>query len=305
MHVHDHHGHGHSGNQRRVFWAALLTTVFMVAEAVGGILSGSLALLADAGHMLLDAAALILAWFAFRLSVKGHDTRRTYGYHRFQILAAFVNGLTLIVIAVWIVTEAAERVANPVPVLGEPMLVIALLGLLVNAVVFLILHGADANNLNIRGATLHVLGDMLGSGAAVAAATVILLTGWMPIDPILSVLVAVLVLRAAWSVVRMSGHVLLEGVPEDVDLDEIRQTVAGSSADIFDVHHVHAWLLTSERPMLTLHAKIRDGADLDETLACAHAALHERFGIAHATIQLEVGACPDAEHDDGEAASAT
>ncbi len=194
-------------NQRRVGWAALLTGGFMVVEAVGGVLSGSLALLADAGHMLTDAAALALAWLAFRIARRPSDWKRTYGFHRFQVLAAYSNGLTLFFIALAIAYEAFQRLREPAEVLGGPMLAVAVLGLVVNIAAFLVLHGADRESLNVRGAMLHVLGDLLGSAAAIVAALVILWTGWTPIDPLLSVLVAVLILRSAWFLVgRVRPH---------------------------------------------------------------------------------------------------
>lgn len=281
------------GNERRVFWAMLLTGVFMVAELAGGILSGSLALLADAGHMLADFISLALAWGAFRLGRKKADLRRSYGYHRFQVLAAFVNGLTLFLIAVWIVIEAVKRIAQPTEVLASPMLVIALLGLLVNVAAFVILRSGDQTNLNMRGAALHVIGDMLGSIAAIAAALLILWTGWMPFDPILSVLVAVLILWGAFTVVRESGHILLEGTPEDVDPIDLRDRLKATVPQVTDIHHVHIWSLAGERPVLTLHAVLADEANHDETLTALHQTLEECFGIAHATIQLEHSCCPE------------
>ena len=176
---HSHPTHAAADNERRVFWTLLLTAGFMVAEILGGIAAGSLALLADAGHMLTDAASLTLAWLAFRIGRRPQDTRRTYGYHRFQVLAAFVNGVTLIAVVGWIAIEAARRLLAPAPVAGGLMLVIAGLGLLVNIAAFAILHGGDRDNLNIRGAALHVMGDLLGSVAAIAAGAVIYATGWM------------------------------------------------------------------------------------------------------------------------------
>ena len=187
------HGHGHEhGNERRVLWALLLTVTFMAAELIGGLLAGSLALLADAGHMITDAGALFLAWHAFRVSRRPATPDRSYGHDRFQVLAALINGAALFVVALWIIFEAAGRLRSPVAVLGGPMLLVAALGLAVNIAAYCILHGAGQDNLNIKGALLHVLGDMLGSAAAIVAACVILLTGWTPIDPILSVLVALL-----------------------------------------------------------------------------------------------------------------
>src|SRR5690606_32647310 len=182
--------HSDADNRRRVQVALVLTATFMVVEVVGGLLSGSLALLADAGHMLTDTMALTLAAVAFHVSARPADAKRSFGYHRFQILAAFVNGLTLLVIVGWILFEALTHFMNPPAVQADVMLTIAVAGLLVNVVVFGILHGGDRENLNIRGAALHVLGDLLGSVAAIVAAVVILATGWMPIDPLLSVVVA-------------------------------------------------------------------------------------------------------------------
>jgi len=190
--------HSHApNNERRVLWAALLTGGFMFAEVIGGIVAGSLALLADAAHMLTDTGSLVLAYFAFRISRRPANWTRSYGYDRFQIVVAFANGLTLFFLITWIIYEAIQRLIVPVTVLGGPLLIIATLGLAINIVAFWILHGGDRDNLNIRGATVHVLGDLLGSVAALAAGVVIVLTGWTPIDPLLSVLVALILARSA------------------------------------------------------------------------------------------------------------
>ena len=290
----DRHDHDHTGDERRVLWATVLIGCFMVVEVVGGVLSGSLALISDAGHMLTDFAALALAWFAIRLSRRQADIRRSYGYHRFQVLAAFVNGISLVAIAVWIVVEAGRRLADPVEVLAGPMLVVASLGLLVNVAAFAMLRHGSHGNLNLRGAALHVLGDLLGSLAVIVASVVILLTGWTPIDPILSVFVALLIVAAAFPVVRRSGHILLEGTPENVDPAELRDRLRSAVPQIIDIHHVHIWSLTGGRPVLTLHAVLGDEADHDGALAALHGSLEELFGISHATIQLERGHCPDA-----------
>lgn len=203
-----------NSNMRRVIIALILTAVFMVVEVIGGILSQSLALLADAGHMLTDTMALALAAVAFQVSRRPADGRLTYGYQRFQILAAFVNGLSLLAIVGWILFEAFSRFMSPRDVLGETMLVVAAAGLVVNVISFVVLHGGDQENMNIRGAALHVAGDLLGSVAAIVAAVVIVYTGWMAIDPILSVAVAALILKSAWTLVKRSAHVLLEGRPD-------------------------------------------------------------------------------------------
>ncbi|WFM70462.1 cation diffusion facilitator family transporter [Halomonas sp. CKK8] len=286
-HDHDHSHHAGQDSQRRLAWAILLTGGFMVAEVVGGILSGSLALLADAGHMLTDTAALALAWFAARISRRPADEKRSFGYHRVQILAAFVNGLTLIAIVVWIFIEAIRRLLSPVEVMGTPMLAIAALGLLVNLVVFIILHAGDRDNLNIRGAALHVLGDLLGSVAAIVAALVILATGWMPIDPLLSMLVALLILRSAWKLTRESGHILLEGAPDELDAATLRREIPEQLEAVCNVHHVHVWSLTPGRHLVSLHAAIEEGEDRQAALVAIRSLLVERYGLDHATIQLE------------------
>jgi cobalt-zinc-cadmium efflux system protein len=296
---HDHGEHGHaapavtSDSERRVFWVMVLTAGFMVVEIVGGIVSGSLALLADAGHMLTDCGALALAWAAFRLGRRPPDGARSYGYHRMPVLVAFANGLTLMFIVLWIVVEAIERLGAPPAIQGETMLVVAAAGLVVNVIGFAILHGGDRSNLNMRGAALHVLGDLLGSVATVAAAVVILSIGWRPIDPLLSILVALLVLRSAWMLVSQSGHILLEGTPPDIDVAALRSAVRESAAEVEDVHHVHAWSLADDRRLVTMHVSVRRGSDHDATLATIKRVLRERFGLAHATIQIEWEDCPD------------
>jgi len=305
-HGHDdhHHGHGHShaptvtaDSERRVRWAMALTGGFMLVEVVGGVLSGSLALLADAGHMLTDLAALALSWFAFRLGRRPADSQRSYGWRRFEVLAAYTNGVALFAIAGWITVEAVSRFFDPVPVMAWEMLVVAVLGLLVNLASFRILshggHGDGHANLNVRSAALHVMGDLLGSVAAIAAASIIMATGWTPIDPILSVLVALLILRSAWAIVAESGHILLEGTPQGLDPGKVGAVVRGVDG-VTDVHHVHTWSLTTERPLVTLHAVLAETADHTTTLCEIQGALLDRFGIEHATVQIERESCGDA-----------
>ncbi len=286
------HAHDHRG-ERRLFWALVLTGGFMVAEVAGGIVAGSLALLADAGHMLTDTLALALAWSAVRLSRKPRDARRSYGYHRLQVLAAFVNGVALIAVVGWIAIEAVRRVFQPVEVQGGLMLAVAVMGLLVNVAAFLILRGAGGENLAVRSAIVHVLGDLLGSLAAIAAALVIVLTGWMPIDPLLSLVVAALILQSAWSVVRKAGHILLEGTPDWLDVEDLKRRLKEAVPEVLDAHHVHAWMLTAERPLMTLHARVREGADHHRVLLAVTRFLEERYGIGHATVQIEPAECVD------------
>ncbi|MDZ7747916.1 MAG: cation diffusion facilitator family transporter [Halofilum sp. (in: g-proteobacteria)] len=301
MHAHEHsHDHEHgTGDRGRLLAALALTGTFMVVEAVGGWLAGSLALIADAAHMLTDTASLLLAWIAFRVSDRPADRRRTFGYHRFPVLAAFVNGLALVAIVGWIGYEAVARLLEPTPVLGGTMLAIAVAGLVVNVAAFVLLHGGSRTSLNMRGAALHVLGDLLGSVGAIVAAGVIVVTGWTPIDPILSVVVALLVLRSAWYLLREATHVLLEGAPDEVDPAEIERVLPGAVAGISEVHHVHAWSLSPERPMLSLHARATGEVEHDRLVARIKRVLRERFGIGHATLQIEYGEeCVDQRAED-------
>ena len=288
------HDHSHTGNQRRLQIALVITALFTIVEAVGGLVTRSLALLADAGHMLTDSMALALAVFAFAISARPADRKRSFGYHRFQVLAAFVNGITLIAIVAWILIEAVRRLFDPPTVLGDTMLVIAVAGLVVNVIAFWILHGGDQDNLNMRGAALHVLSDLLGSVAAIAAAIVIINTGWMPIDAILSVVVAALIFRSAWYVVRHSAHILLEGSPEWLDVADIRSRLAAELPEVHDVHHVHVWGLTQQKLMLTMHLVLDSNApDPTATIRDVKRILAEDYGIEHSTIEIETHECAD------------
>ena len=281
-------------NRKRLRIALVLTGAFMLVEVVGGVLSGSLALLADAGHMLTDSLALALALLAFRLSLRPADPKRSYGYHRFQTLAAFVNGLGLLGIVLWILIEAAGRLLAPPPIQGGMMLAVAAGGLLVNFVVFLILHGGDQENLNMRGAMLHVIGDLLGSIAAISAAVVVILTGWLPIDPLLSVVVAGLILRSAWQLVRRSAHILLEGTPETLDVSGMQQSLMAALPQIASIHHVHVWGLTPQRLMLTMHVSLNgDIRDATIVVRKIKQVLQAEFGIRHSTIEFELDDCAD------------
>ena len=269
-HQHDHHDHDHGhahvheaneSNFKRVVIALVLTGTFMVVEVVGGIISGSLALLADAGHMLTDTMALALAAAAFHVSKRPADGKLTYGYQRFQILAAFVNGLTLLLIVGWILFEAVHRVIRPRDIGGETMLLVASIGLAVNVISFAVLHRGDQDNLNIRGAALHVAGDLLGSVAAIVAAIVIIYTGWTLIDPILSVAVAFLILRSAWALVKRSSHVLLEGAPDWLDVAEMEERIVAGVPGVREIHHVHVWGLTPQQLMMTMHVAIGENVE--------------------------------------------
>jgi cobalt-zinc-cadmium efflux system protein len=294
-HAHD-HSHSHVGpgtDERRLFWAFVIIFVFMLVEVAGGLWSGSLALLADGGHMISDAAALAMSWGALRIGRRPADAMRTYGYRRLEVLVAFVNGCALFVIAGWVIIEAMRRFNTPVAVLGGPMLGIAIAGLLANAVAFWVLSGGNRENLSTRSAWLHVLGDLLGFAIAIVAALVILFTGWSPIDPLLSVVVAVLILRSAGQIVRSSAHILLEGTPSGFNSEALRRDLVSSVPAVLEVHHVHAWLLTQNQPLVTLHVRCAPGADRDTLVVAVSQRLRREFGIAHSTIQVDHTACAD------------
>ncbi|MBB5222530.1 cobalt-zinc-cadmium efflux system protein [Amaricoccus macauensis] len=289
--AHDHAGHSHhhvanAGNARAIGLAAFLTGSFMLVEVVGGLVAGSLTLLADAGHMATDFAALAMAWLAFRVARRPADRTRTYGFDRLAVMAAFINGIALFVVAGWIVIEAVRRLGTPHPVEGGLMLVVAAVGLLVNIAAFWVLSRGDRSNLNVRAAFLHVVSDMLGSVGAILAALIILATGWTPIDPILSVLVSVLILRHAWGVVRDSGHILLEGTPPDFDAGAVAGDLTTAVPEVREVRHLHAWSISEERPVVTLEALLAVGADPERTRQRVKARLAERFGFNHATVEV-------------------
>ena len=244
--------------------------------------------------MLTDTMALALAAVAFHVSKRPADGRRTFGYQRFQIIAAFVNGLSLLVIVGWILFEAVRRFISPSDVMGTMMLMVAAAGLVVNIIAFTVLHGGDRDNLNIRGAALHVAGDLLGSVAAIVAAIVIIYTGWMAIDPILSIAVAFLILKSAWALVRQSGHVLLEGAPDWLDRAEMQDRIREAVPTVEEIHHVHVWGLTPQDLMLTMHVKLLESsANPTDIVRQVKAVLRDGYGIGHSTIEVETSDCAD------------
>jgi cobalt-zinc-cadmium efflux system protein len=293
------HHHEHAGEtgtvvrERKLLIAVVLTTGMMLVEVGGGWWSGSLALLADAGHMLVDCAALILALLAARMARRPADARRTYGYGRMEVLAGFVNALTQFVLVAFIAYEAIERLFKPVEILSGVMLGVAIVGLLVNLIVLRSLHGHSHEDVNIGAASLHVLGDLLGSVGAIVAALLVRWMGWNWADPLLSVLVSLLILRSALSLLRRSTHILLEGVPEGMDTQEVETALRGSDDAIRDVHHLHVWQLASGSRMATLHLELQEQGDGARALAAVNRTLLERFGIQHATVQIDPGDCPD------------
>ena len=271
---------------RRLQVVLALSAVYMVAEVVGGLVSGSLALLADAGHMFSDVAAVGLSLFAVWLSQQPASAARTYGHHRVEILAALANGVALVVVAVLIVLEAVERLRSPTPVLGGAMLAIASGGLAVNLVSLLVLHGDREEGLNLRGAWLHVLSDALGSLGAVGAGALILAFGWTWADPAASLVIAALVLRASVDLLREAVDVLLEAAPAHIEVADVEEAIV-STRGVAAVHDLHVWTITSGLVSLSCHVRMEPGADGAELLRAIQERLRERFGLEHVTIQLE------------------
>ncbi len=270
---------------RNLRLALAVTVIVLVAEVVGGILSNSLALLADAGHMLTDVAALTLSLFVSWFSMRPETPRRTYGYVRLEILAAFVNGAALLVISAFIAWEAVARLRAPEPVGGGLMLVIALVGLLSNIVAAVALHGASGASLNVRGAYLHVIGDLLGSVGTVLAAVIIRFTGWLPADPLVSLVVTLLIVRGAWRLVREAVDVMLESTPAHISLGGVRAQLEAIPG-VESVHDLHVWTVTSGVVAMSAHAIVREPERQQHVLEHVHDVMR-LFGIQHVTIQLE------------------
>lgn len=269
----------------------VLSAAYMVAEAVGGLLTGSLALLADAGHMFSDVAALGLSLFAIWIAQRPPTSTRTYGYYRTEILAALANGAALVALSVYILFEAYERFWNPAEVEAPLMMAIAAGGLVVNLVGLQILSGGRTGNLNVRGAWLHVLTDALGSAQAVLAGGLIWAFGWTWVDPLASVLIALLVIYSSWSLLRESVGVLMEGVPRHIDVDDVRDTLAGIPG-VSGVHDLHVWTITSGMEALSAHLVVREGDERQILLLPqVRKVLHDRFGIHHVTVQVETDDC--------------
>jgi cobalt-zinc-cadmium efflux system protein len=293
------HLHAARGSHGRLAFAFALTLSMLVVEGVGGWWSGSLALLADAAHMLVDAGALALAWGAALLALKPADARRSYGYGRMEVLAGFVNALVQVLLVIAIVYEAIRRLLAPegIHIQSTVMLVVAVIGLAVNGVVLrsLHVHGHAHDDLNTAGARLHVFGDLLGSIATVVAALLVRYLDWAWADPLLSLVVSLLILRGAFVLLRRSSHILLEGVPDGLATDDVRAALAHADPAIVEVHHLHVWQLASGVRMATLHARVCEGGNAQRALRAIQGVLRERFAIGHATVQIESAECVDVE----------
>lgn len=288
-------GHGHevtatNAHRKRLIVVLVITLTVLIAEVIGGLIAGSLALLADAGHMLTDSTGLIMALIAASLAARAATVRRTFGLQRAEVLAALGNALLLVGVAVWVLIMAVERLRNPVEVHSGLMLVVALVGVLANLAGLLVLRPARSKSLNMRGAYLEVFGDLVGSVAVIVAAVLILITGWMPFDAIASLAIVVLIIPRAWSLLREVVDVLLEATPHGVDLAEVRKHITRVRG-VVDVHDLHAWTITSGVPVLSAHVIVdqacisegRSGEVLDRLGEC----LGGHFDVSHCTFQLE------------------
>ncbi len=285
---HDHgaHDHGRGADRRALTIVFVLTSAFVVAEVVGGLVTGSLALLADAGHMLSDSLSLGVALFAVWLAGKSATPNRSFGYKRAEILAALFNGATLVAISIWIFIEAYRRFFEPPEILGGWMLAVATLGLAVNVAGAMILWRSGGESLNLQGALRHVLADVLGSVGAIAAALIILTTGWRYADPVISVLIGLLVLGSSWRLVRDSINILLEGTPPGIDAGEVGRSMAGVPG-VSEVHDLHVWTITSGYPALAAHVLVGRDEDCHARRRDLEEVLAREYGIEHTTLQVD------------------
>lgn len=294
-HHHGHsHGHSHTGNKKALFSSLILISLFMIVEVVGGFVTNSLTLLSDAGHMLSDAASLGLSFFAIKLGERKVTQENTFGFKRFEIIAAALNGLLLMIVSVIIFYEAFHRFFAPPEVKSSGMLLISVIGLIVNIMAaWMLMAGDKEENLNVRSAFLHVMSDVLGSIGAIVAALLIMFFGWGIADPIASVIVSVLIIISGFRVTKESYHILMEGVPSQVDMEKLKNTLRKIPM-VMEVHDLHIWTITSGYPVLSCHLTIRNDAVHDDILFKAQKVLHDEFEIEHSTIQVEKEAngCP-------------
>ena len=281
------HQHEERGESRRALTVVLVMTAgFTVAEVVGGLLTGSLALLADAGHMISDNLSLGLALLAVWLAGRPETPEKSFGYKRAEILAALANGVTLVAISIWIFIEAYSRLREPPEILGGPMLAIATLGLLVNAAGAIVLSRSGSENLNTQGAMRHVVADALGSIGVIIAALVIILTGWRYADPLVSVVIGALILASSWSLLRDSTNILLEATPRDMNAEAVGRRMAGA-AGVAEVHDLHIWTITSGFPALSAHVLVGQNEDCHARRRELEDLLAREYGISHTTLQVD------------------
>ncbi|MDH7799749.1 MULTISPECIES: cation diffusion facilitator family transporter [unclassified Beijerinckia] len=284
---------GQHKNQLR--WALALTTSFMVVEVIGGLWTGSLALLADAAHMLTDAGGLALALIAIRFAERPATPQRTYGYVRAEVLSAMANAVVLLVLSIYILYEAYQRFLNPPDILGGPMLVVAVAGLAVNLISMRLLAGASSESLNVKGAYFEVLSDMLGSLGVIIAALFVMLTGWKLADPIIGAGIGLFIVPRTWILLKQAVHILLEGTPPEVDMALLEKTLLDIKG-VTVVHDLHVWTLTSGLDAMTCHLVVEDMNQARPILIAANEAMDEKFGLTHTTIQIEDQSLREAEH---------
>ncbi len=270
---------------KHLIYSIIIVTVTMLIEAVAGVVSHSLSLLSDAGHMFTDLFTLILSWLAQKFSTKKPDLRRTYGYHRLKILAALTNGLTLFLIAIIIIIESIKRFIVPFEVEWKIMFTAAMFGLVSNIIVFFTLHNKCENNINIKSVVLHVIGDILGSVAAILASIIIMYTGWQVADPILSIFVSIIILNSGYKIIKNSCHVLLEGTPEEISIEKVKDTIMSEFREVIDVCNVHAWSLSDNDFVITMHVKVDKHSN--EIVRGIKTILLEKFKIAHSSVEIE------------------
>lgn len=270
----------------RLKFALVLTFLYMLVEAVGGWLTNSLALIADAGHMLTDVAALTLTLSAIWFASRPATAKKTFGYYRLEILAAFVNGIALVLLSVWVIYEAYERWQTPPPINGMRLTGIAAGGLIVNIIAAKLLHHGHQHDLNMRGAWLHVMGDLLGSATAIVAGILIAAFGWLWADPLCSVLISLIIIFGSWRLIIDSVNVLLEGTPKHIDLAAVESTILETDG-VAGVHDLHIWTISSGMEALSVHISHFDSVAHSELLAKVRERLHGSFGLDHLTIQME------------------
>lgn len=304
MHHHHHHDHGHghhdhqrNANKKSLTFALIITAGIMFLELIGGLMTNSLALLSDSGHMLSDVSSLALSLLAMWFAARPPSPRKTYGYYRFEILAALFNGVTLFVVAGFIIWESVERFINPPKVASGSMMMIAAIGLIANLLsAWVLMRGGDVKeNVNVRSAYLHVLGDALGSVGAIVAGLFMMAFSWYIADPIISVIVAVLILKSAWGVVVHSVHILMEGSPITIDRDKVKK-VLESIPGVVNVHDLHIWTITSGMDTLSCHMLVEEKANTQQVLQQAIQEIEKHFAIQHTTIQVETKEFQHHEH---------
>jgi cobalt-zinc-cadmium efflux system protein len=296
-HARSGHSHSHNANKKALAISFFLIAGFMFVEFIGGYMTNSLALISDAGHMLSDAVALGLSLSALIFGARVATSSKTYGYKRFEILAALLNGMVLVLLSVYIFKEAIERLSEPPHVIGRGMMVISIIGLVVNIIAAYILHsrGSAEENLNVRSAFLHVIGDLLGSVGAIIAAVLIMLFGWYIADPVASMIVSLLVLYSGWHVLKESVNILMEAKPSGIDSAEVASLLK-SIDGVEDMHDLHIWMIASDFSVMTVHLMVSPGSDRDLILEKAKHSIDKAFGIKHVTIQLEgCNICPHEE----------